>query len=116
MRVTFDSNVFITYRVNPNELARSVRFSAVVIQALTAGAWDGVEVRVWEALRAEYEAAGRLLVPTGEDWFFAGKVLNSLMRDPSLRRKIAPDEQRRLVRDTLIQDVQTRQRDACNRR
>ena len=41
MRVTFDSNVFITYRVNPNELARSFRFSAVVIQELTAGAKDG---------------------------------------------------------------------------
>ena len=43
-----------------------------------------------------------MLVPNGEDWWFAGKVLNSLMRDPSLRQKIAPDEQRRLVRDTLI--------------
>ena len=104
MRVTFDTNVFEKYRVNAGELARSFRFSAVVIQELTAGAWDGDEVTAWADVRVEYEKDNRLLVPTGEDWWFAGKVLNSLLRTPSRRGRtsIGKDEQRLLIRDTLI--------------
>jgi predicted nucleic acid-binding protein len=50
---------------------------------------------------------GTLLVPTGEDWWIAGKVLNSLLRGLKSRAqgrtpKLHPDEISRIVRDVLI--------------
>jgi predicted nucleic acid-binding protein len=46
-------------------------------------------------------------VPNGEDWWMAGKVLNSLYRGLRSRRDARPaaiprEEQQRLLRDVLI--------------
>ncbi|CAA9333788.1 MAG: hypothetical protein AVDCRST_MAG68-2570 [uncultured Gemmatimonadetes bacterium] len=54
-----------------------------------------------------HEAAGLLLVPTGEDWWIAGKVLNSLLRGVRSHKRgriaaISREEQQRLIRDVLI--------------
>lgn len=76
--VTFDTSVFIAYK--PAELPAGFRMSTVVIQELTAGAIDKSEVQYWNASRIAHEKAGTLLVPTGEDWWIAGKVINSLLR------------------------------------
>jgi predicted nucleic acid-binding protein len=48
-----------------------------------------------------------LLVPNGEDWWFAGKVLNALHRGLRSHRRgptpaIPKEEQQRLLRDVLI--------------
>jgi predicted nucleic acid-binding protein len=50
---------------------------------------------------------GRLLVPSGDDWFYTGQVLNSLFRGARSVRgprshAIDKGEQQRLVRDVLI--------------
>ena len=50
---------------------------------------------------------GSLLVPTGEDWWLAGKILNSLLRGLKSRRggltpKLPAAEKQRIIRDVLI--------------
>ncbi|HEU0302757.1 MAG TPA: hypothetical protein VFR37_25065 [Longimicrobium sp.] len=81
--------------------------SAVVLQELTAGARDTAEVRRLGSVRADAEDDGVLLTPDGEDWYFAGKVLNSLYRGLRSHRRgptpaIPREEQQRLMRDVLI--------------
>ena len=104
-RVVFDTNIFIKYK--PAVLPAGFLLSAVVLQELTAGAEDRSALKRLESARREYEKVGALLVPTGEDWWLAGKVLNSLLR--GLRSKhggrtprISKAEQQRIVRDVLI--------------
>ena len=81
--------------------------SAVVIQELAAGAADNSVLKGLDAVRIAYERNGKLVVPTSEDWWLAGKVLNSLYRglkSKSRRRvpRIAKLEQQRIIRDVLI--------------
>ena len=103
--VTFDTSVFIAYK--PADLPAGFRMSAVVVQEMTAGAIDKSEVQFWNAARQLHEKEGTLLVPTGEDWWFAGKVINSLLRGLKSKArgrtpKLHPDEKSRIVRDVLI--------------
>lgn len=102
-RLVYDTNVVIRHRMGsvPGIL------SAVVLQELTAGARDSSEVRRFGSMCAAALAAGALLTPDGEDWHYAGKVLNSLHRGLRSRRARGPvsiprDEQQRLLRDVLI--------------
>jgi predicted nucleic acid-binding protein len=81
--------------------------SAVVMQELAAGARDKSELQRLDAARQAFEKAGTLLVPTGEDWWLAGKVLNSLLRGLKSRRggltpKLPAVEKQRIIRDVLI--------------
>jgi predicted nucleic acid-binding protein len=103
--VTFDTNVMIRYR--PATFPAGFFMSAVVVQELTAGANDAAEVREYEESRKYHEGMGRLLVPTGEDWWLAGKVLNSLHRGLRSHKRgrvtaISKGEQQRILRDVLI--------------
>jgi predicted nucleic acid-binding protein len=102
-RVVVDTNVIIRHRLS----AVPGIVSAVVLQELAAGARDTAEVRRLGSMRAVAEDDGVLLTPDGEDWYFAGKVLNSLYRGLRSRRMAGPqaisrEEQQRLVRDVLI--------------
>lgn len=102
-RVVFDTNAILRHRL----ATVPGLMSAVVLQELTAGAGDDAEVRRFGLLRAVAEADGALVTPDGEDWWFAGKVLNALYRGlPSHRHGPTPaipkEEQRRLLRDVLI--------------
>jgi predicted nucleic acid-binding protein len=102
---TYDTNVFIKYR--PAHYAAGFVMSAVVIQELTAGARDKSELQAWSATRLAYEKLGRLLVPTGDDWWLAGKVLNSFFRGQRSRlsrqaQHMTKAEQQRILRDVLI--------------
>jgi len=103
--VTYDTNVWIRYR--PATFPAGFFMSAVVIQELTAGAKDAAEVREHEETRKYYESRDRLLVPTGEDWWLAGRVLNSLHRGLKSHKRgritaISKGEQQRILRDVLI--------------
>src|SRR5437868_5934687 len=80
---------------------------AVVMQELVAGASDAEEVKRYATARKKYEQEGKYLVPTGEDWWQAGKVINSLLRGLKSKAhgktpKLHPDEKSRIVRDVLI--------------
>lgn len=103
--VLFDTSIFITHK--PTRLPAGFVMSAVVIQELAAGAPDKQTLQRLDATRTAYEKAGKLLVPTSEDWWLAGKVLNSLFRGLKSRAKgrrfkIAKAEQQRIIRDVLI--------------
>lgn len=104
-RVTFDTSIFIAHK--PTELPVGFLMSAVVIQELTAGAVDKSELQRWDASRRAHEREGTLLVPTGEDWWLAGKVLNSLLRGLKSKRggrtpRLPAMEKHRIIRDVLI--------------
>lgn len=104
-RVVIDTNVFIRHGLA--RLADRGPLSAVVLQEITAGAADSGAVRDLGLLGQQLERRGRLLIPTGDDWYYAGKVLNALYRGlrsrHSRERVVIPkDEQQRLVRDVLI--------------
>lgn len=104
-QVTFDTSIFIAYQ--PAELPAGFLMSAVVIQELAAGAVDKSDIQRLESARQRHEKAGTLLVPTGEDWWLAGKVLNSLLRGLQSRKtgeipRVPKIEQYRIIRDVLI--------------
>lgn len=103
--LTYDTCVFIAYK--PTKFPASFLMSAVVIEELAAGAVDKSDLQRWEAVRKTHEKRGTLLVPTGEDWFVAGKVLNSLLRGLKARSdrrtpKLPASEKNRIIRDVLI--------------
>jgi predicted nucleic acid-binding protein len=104
-RVVFDTNVLI--RHGSSQLGRRGILSAVVLQEITAGAADRGDVRSWGTLARTLDERGRLLVPSGDDWFYTGQVLNALLRGARSVRgprshAIDKGEQQRLVRDVLI--------------
>lgn len=81
--------------------------SAAVLQELTTGSRDAREVSAWRLMEHGYENRGALLVPTGEEWWQAGKVLNALLRGEKRKSggrtpKLASDEKNRLVRNILV--------------
>jgi predicted nucleic acid-binding protein len=103
--IVFDTSVFIAYK--PAVFPAGFLMSAVVIQELTAGAQDKTDIQKLNAIRLEYEKEGRLLVPLGEDWWLAGKVLYALLRGLKSERggltpKLHPHEKQRIIRDVLI--------------
>ncbi len=103
--ITFDTCIFISYQ--PSNLPQGFRLTAVVLQELIAGANDDKEVKYWNEVRRAREKDGTLLVPNGEDWWFAGKVLNSLQRALRGRNggKIPKSDAlsiQRITRDVLI--------------
>lgn len=103
--VVLDTNVLIRHGLE--SLKEKGWLSAVVLQELAAGARGEHEVRKLESLAKTARKEGRLLVPTGDDWFYTGRVLNALWRGVRSRRDARPHaidrgEQQRLVRDVLI--------------
>lgn len=100
-----DTCIIIAYK--PTLHSRGLRMSAVVLHEMTMGATDEADVRFWDSARKKHEKANTLLVPNGEDWFIAGKVLNSLQRGRKAKNKgktpkISTEESRRIMRDVLI--------------
>jgi hypothetical protein len=77
------------------------------MQELAAGAVDESELKKLNAARLAYQKEDRLLTPTGDDWWQAGKVLNSLLRGLKSRKngltpKLPDSEKHRIISDVLI--------------
>jgi len=103
--VVYDTSIFIAYK--PVVFPAGFLMSAVVVQELAAGADDKSQLQALDAARRAYEKEGKLLVPIGEDWWLAGKVLNSLLRGlkskhGGLTPRLPAIEKHRIVRDVLI--------------
>jgi hypothetical protein len=103
--VTYDTNVFITRK--PAYFPAGFVMSAVVMQELAAGAADDSELKQLNAAHRAYHSEGRLLVPVADDWWRAGKVLNSLLRGLKSKRggltpRLSAGEKNRIVSDVLI--------------
>jgi predicted nucleic acid-binding protein len=104
-KVTYDANVFISRK--PSYFPAGFVMSAVVMQELAAGAVDDSELQQLNAARRAYEKEDRLLVPTADDWWQAGRVLNSLLRGLKAKGRgktpRLPDSERaRIISDVLI--------------
>jgi predicted nucleic acid-binding protein len=102
--VVFDTNIWIAYK--PIKLPNNLVMSAVVLQELVAGASDGTVLKRLEASRKQYEKEDKLLVPTGEDWFRAGKILNSFLHNLKAQSggktpRLHPNKIQQMFRDTL---------------
>ena len=81
--------------------------SAVVLQELLAGANNASVIKELERSRHEYRKLNRLLVPSEEDWWHAGLVLNALRRGRRSKKtgkipKISVAERYRIINDVLI--------------
>jgi predicted nucleic acid-binding protein len=101
----FDTNIWIAYK--PTKLPNNLVMSAVVLQELVAGAADRSVLKRLEASRKQYEKEKKLLVPTGEDWFQAGKILNSFLHNLKAKSRgktprLHPSKIQQMFRDTLI--------------
>ena len=103
--VTYDTNVFITRK--PASFPAGFVMSAVVLQELAAGAVDSSELKKLASAHRAFQKENRLLVPSGDDWLQAGKVLNSLLRGLKSKRggltpKLPDSEKHRIISDVLI--------------
>lgn len=101
----FDTNIWIAYK--PLTLPRDLIMSAVVLQELVAGASDRAILKALDASRKQYEREDKLLVPSGEDYFQAGEILNSFLRRAKARPgrktpRLQPNRIQKMLRDTLI--------------
>lgn len=104
-KVAYDTNIFIRYKQRP--FPRDIYMCAVVLQELVAGADDASRIKDFERSRHEYRKSNRLLVPTEEDWWQAGLVLNALQRGRRSKKtgmipKISVAERYRIINDVLI--------------
>jgi len=104
---TYDTNIFISRKRKGESLPDSFYMSVVVLQELVVGAQDITEVKVLNAARKEYEKAGRLMVPTAEDWWEVGRIIYLLQHgqkagNKGLTPKISAKEKYRITNDVFI--------------
>lgn len=104
-KVTYDANIFIKRK--PAYFPAGFYMSIVVLQELVAGAKDASAIQELEAARRNYEKADRLLVPTMEDWWLVGVVINSLQRGRRSKKsglipKMSAEGKYRITNDVLI--------------
>jgi len=110
--VVLDTSVIIAYK--PLEFGKWV--SAVVLQELVAGAKDKGEIQTFRAIMTEVFKSGHLLIPDHEDWFQAGRILNTILRNEKRLdfQKLTPHfsegYKQSLVRDVLIARTAKRQK------
>lgn len=102
-KITYDSDVFI--RRKPERLPRGFYMTAVVLEELAAGARDGSELRELRAALENYIRGERLLVPTGEDWYEAGKVIYALQQGNRSRKTGEKPPMSSNMRGRIINDV-----------
>lgn len=104
-KVTFDTNILIS-RKNL-QLPDSFYMSVVVLQELVAGAEDEAALKSLTVAYREYEKAGRLLIPTAEDWWLVGKVIYALQKGlksyrGGLTPRMSAEQKYRITHDVLI--------------
>jgi len=104
-KVTYDSDIFIKHK--PAQFPAGFYMSIVVLQELLAGAKDSEAIKEFSAAYRDYQKGNRLLVPTAEDWWYVGLVLNALQRGRRSKKsglipKISIGEKYRITNDVLI--------------
>jgi len=104
-KFAFDTNIFISRPRTP--LSPQLYFSSIVLAELLAGAQDRARIKELETWRHAAVRFDRFLVPTGEDWWEAGKVLQRLSQTSKRENfgstpKSSPEERGRLFNDCLL--------------
>lgn len=104
-KTTFDTNIIISRKPPFDELPQAFYPSIVVIQELVAGAKDETDIKLLATVRWEFEKVSRLLVPTSDDWWEVGRIINLLQRGQSHKGGLIPKmtaEKYRITNDVLI--------------
>ena len=102
--VLLDTSAIITYR--PSDWGKWI--SVVVLQELTAGANDKHEIASHQRYLNDRFKSGSLLVPDHEDWFQAGRILNTILRNEKRLSsgkqtpRLSEGKKQSLIRDVLI--------------
>ncbi len=105
---TYDSSVFISRKLtNFEQMPESFRMSAVVMMELTGSALDDSHRKFYEGMFAHYEKTKLLIIPNGDDWLLASRILFLLTqaRKRSQRgflRRLPPGASQRMALDVLI--------------
>ena len=79
----------------------------MVIAELTAGAPDDSTRKVYEAMRLEFYKADALIIPNGDDWLTASRILFWLSRGRKRKARgktppLLPGASQRMFMDALI--------------
>lgn len=105
MKFAYDTNIFIGRKLTtiPDQLY----VCSIVLSELQVGAADASQMKRLEVLRIAAEKNGRLLVPTKEDWWETGKLLNRLAafarrENHGAAPRFSPEEKVRLFNDALL--------------
>ncbi len=102
--VIYDTSAIVTYGVRDY----GTWLSVVVMEELVAGADDKRRIQIHRRTMQEYFQTDHLLVPDHEDWFEAGRILNTILRNEKRisRDKRTPrfseGQKQSLIRDVLI--------------
>ena len=105
---TYDTSVIISGKlVVPPARSSNFLMSAVVLMELSASARDNSELKIYEGLFRDYGQDNSLIVPNGDDWLLASKVLYWLSQGrrrvcKGRLRRLAPGVAQRLALDALI--------------
>ena len=102
---TYDTSVIIARNIR--SFPKAFRLAQVVVTELIASANDDSAREVWEASSRLYHRAGKLLLPSFEDWMMASKVLYWLHQQRKKKAggrapKLPPGATQRMAFDALI--------------
>lgn len=77
---TYDTSVCISRKLTDfTKMPHSFRLSAVAMMELIAGARDDSFRKFYEGTFAQYEKTNLLIIPNGDDWVLASKILYFLL-------------------------------------
>lgn len=107
MKTLFDTSAFIAYaRIIRDKQLETDYLSAVVLGELVAGTFREDKLARLRATQRNYQRRERYLVPNGEDWWEAGKIMNRLaqlhFQQTGAYPRWAVDRKYNLIRDVLI--------------
>ena len=105
---TYDTSVCISRKLtNFDEMPESFRMSAVVMMELIAGALNDSRRKFYEGTFAQYEKTNLLIIPSGEDWLLASRILYLLTHarkrsNKGKLQRLPPGASQRMALDVLI--------------
>ena len=105
---TYDTSVCISRNLrNFDDMPERFRMSAVVMMELTASALDDSHRKFYEGTFADYEKTNLLIIPNGDDWLLASKILYLLTHarkrsNKGKLRRLPPGASQRMALDVLI--------------
>ena len=103
--ITYDTSVIISRKLT--DLPDNFLLSAVVFLELMASASDDSRRKYYEALYREYKRYNSMIVPSGDDWLLASRILYWLAHGRRKKArgrapKLKPGAAQRMALDTLI--------------
>ena len=105
---TYDTSVCISRNLrNFDDMPEHFRMSAVVMMELIASALNDSYRKFYEARLAHYEKHNLLIIPNGDDWLLASRILYLLTHGRKRSHKgklprLPPGASQRMALDVLI--------------